>query len=100
MIHASLHGAWITTIGNAGDARLYCASADPMERYLFQRVEVSFPILDGQARSRILDEQAIYLADNTQVWTLQPDHSYHRLQPGNDVSTNAQTNLLEKLADT
>ncbi|HUT40102.1 MAG TPA: hypothetical protein VM011_02070 [Gammaproteobacteria bacterium] len=84
----------------AGDARLYRASADPMERNLFQRVEVAFPILDGQAITRILDELAIYLADNTPAWTLQPDGSYHRLQPGNDNPTSAQTTLLEKLADT
>ncbi|MGB5473306.1 MAG: hypothetical protein WBQ78_07500 [Gammaproteobacteria bacterium] len=40
------------------------------------------------------------LADNTQAWTLQPDGSYHRLLPGNDDPTSAQTTLLEKLADT
>jgi len=84
---------------NAGDSELYCASADLMERNLFQRVEVAFPVLDEQARSRILDELAIYLADNTQAWTLNPDGSYTHLQPGADNPASAQTTLLEKLAD-
>lgn len=84
---------------NGGDATLDCASADLMARNLYQRVEVAFPVLDGQARTRILDELAIYLADNTQVWILNADGSYTRWQPGTDEPVGAQNALHERLAD-
>ncbi|MEZ5542680.1 MAG: polyphosphate kinase 1 [Pseudomonadota bacterium] len=84
---------------NGGNARLYCASADLMERNLYQRVEVAFPVLDAQARSRILDELAIYLSDNTQAWILNADGSYTPVHPGAAEPVCAQSALLERLAD-
>jgi polyphosphate kinase len=85
---------------NDGKAELYGASADLMERNMFNRVEVAFPILDKKARKRIMRELDIYLADNTQAWMMHADGSYQRLHPGDSEPVSAQTVLLERLADT
>ena len=61
---------------NGGREKIYCASADWMERNFFRRIEVCFPILRKSHRQRIRDELELCLADNTQAWLLQPDGSY------------------------
>ena len=83
---------------NGGGPEVYAASADWMERNFFRRVEVAFPIEDPVLRRRVLDDLALYLADNTQAWILQPDGSYRRLQPAPDEPpVSAQQALLERL---
>ena len=85
---------------NDGDPRVFCASADWMNRNLFQRVETCFPILAAELRDRAVREGLeIYLADNTQAWTMRPDGSYERVTraPGEDP-VSAQATLLERLA--
>ena len=83
---------------NDGDEQLYLASADLMERNMFNRVEVAFPILDAKFRHRIIKELRLYLADNTQAWTLNNDGSYTRTTPDEKPVT-AQLALLERLSD-
>jgi polyphosphate kinase len=85
---------------NDGSAKLYGASADLMERNMFNRVEIAFPILEKKDRKRIMRELGICLADNTQAWEMKADGSYQRLQPGDSEPVSAQTTLLESLADT
>ena len=51
--------------------RLYCASADWMERNLFSRVEVAFPIEDPIVFKRIMEDLHNYLKDNVNAW--EPD---------------------------
>ena len=52
---------------------IYLASADWMNRNLFRRIEVAFPIEDGVLQDRIIREiLAISLADNTKARILQP----------------------------
>jgi len=84
---------------NGGNTRLYCSSADLMERNLFNRVEIAYPILDREAMNRIIKELGIYLADNTHAWILNQDGTYRHLQPGDDTPASAQEILLEQLAD-
>ncbi len=85
---------------NAGDEEIWCASADWMDRNLFRRVEVMFPVLDPQIRQRLVGDLDIYLGDNTQAWALQADGSYVRLQPADgETPRTAQNELLERLAE-
>ena len=84
---------------NDGDPQVFCASADWMNRNLFQRVETCFPILDPELRRRTVDEGLrIYLADNTQAWQMRADGEYEKVAPGTGEETVcAQAQLLERL---
>ncbi|MDB5774286.1 MAG: polyphosphate kinase [Herbaspirillum sp.] len=59
----------------AHDVRL--ASADWMNRNLFRRVEVAFPVLDETLKKRVLNEGLNpYLKDNANAWHLEPNGKY------------------------
>ncbi len=83
-----------------GQPKVYCSSADWMERNLLRRVETCFPILDPELAARVYDEEiANYLADNTHAWELASDGSYRRLQPeGDAMPHSAQHALLTRLS--
>ncbi|MBV6574339.1 RNA degradosome polyphosphate kinase, partial [Acinetobacter baumannii] len=62
---------------NNGDARIYCSSADWMDRNLFNRVEACFPIEDPALKKRIYQQGLLnYLQDNQQAWLLQGDGTW------------------------
>jgi polyphosphate kinase len=82
--------------GDGPDARLYCSSADWMERNLFRRVEVAFPILDPRLHESIRDDLALYLADTTDAWIMQADGSYRRAAAGPGEPVSAQETLLRR----
>jgi polyphosphate kinase len=83
---------------NGGNAEIYCASADWMERNLLRRIEVCFPILDVELAQRVYAEALEnYLADNTQAWLLHADGHYERAVPGEDMPHSAQQSLLAKI---
>lgn len=85
---------------NDGNPQVFCASADWMNRNLFQRVETCFPILDEALRARAVEEGlSVYLLDNTQSWAMRPDGTYHKLAPGKDEAPlSAQAWLLDRLS--
>ena len=81
-----------------GNSRLYCSSADWMDRNFFRRVEACFPIEDPKLNQRVFKQGLmLYLSDNTQAWILQSDGSYKRTNPGKQVPKSAQEILLEEL---
>ncbi len=83
-----------------GKQMLYCGSADWMERNLYHRVEVCFPIKDKQLKKAIIEDfLALYLDDNLDAWILQKDGSYRRNKQTKANSLSAQKALLTKLAD-
>ncbi len=83
---------------NDGEAEIYCASADWMERNLMRRIEIAFPILDPELAARVFEETlANGLADNTQAWLLDSDGGYTRVEPGEHPPYSAQQGLLERL---
>ena len=81
---------------NNGDTRVYCSSADWMERNLFKRVEVCFPIENTRLKKRIYQQGLEnYLMDNQQAWLLQSDGSWKRNSCiENEKPHNAQHFLL------
>ncbi|MGH8456546.1 MAG: polyphosphate kinase 1, partial [Stenotrophobium sp.] len=81
---------------NSGDPELFLSSADWMERNLFRRVEIAFPVLDRKIRERIIEHLHSYLADTAQSWLLQADGSYQRV-PGKTEGKAVQLRLLEDL---
>ena len=64
---------------NACQPELYLSSADWMQRNFFRRIELAFPIEDGNLRERLTSEVlGISLADNVKAWFLRADGTYQR----------------------
>jgi polyphosphate kinase len=67
---------------NACQPRVFVSSADWMPRNFFRRIELAFPIEDGNLRERIISQVlAITLGDNVKARVLQPDGSHRRATP-------------------
>jgi polyphosphate kinase len=67
---------------NACQPEVFLSSADWMPRNFFGRIELAFPIEDGNLRERIIREVlAVSLADTAKARCLQPDGSYRRAMP-------------------
>ena len=82
---------------NDGDPKVYCSSADWMDRNFFRRVELSWPIKDMVIRKRIINELETYLKDNRQAWILQSDGNYthHPVTFGPNAYSAQQTLLSQ-----
>ena len=77
---------------NAGRRDVYCGSADWMDRNLFRRIEVAFPVESHELQTRVMDELNLYLADDCQAWTLSSEGHYTRA--GTVCHISAQARLL------
>ena len=77
---------------NAGAREVYCASADWMDRNLFRRIEVAFPVEAPEFKARVADELRLYLADDCQAWELHSNGEYRG--PTAPGSVSAQARLL------
>jgi polyphosphate kinase len=77
---------------NAGERDIYCGSADWMDRNLFRRIEVAFPVASPDLQSRVTEDLLLYLADDCQAWDLKSDGRYHRAGTAGHAS--AQARLL------
>jgi len=85
---------------NDDTPEVLASSADWMERNLYQRVEVCFPMETKSIRDRIIKDLEAYLSDNQQAWELQSDASYIRVTPAEgEALFSVQQWLLEKKAD-
>lgn len=75
----------------------FCSSADLMERNLYNRIEVMFPILDESCRKRIKNEIINnYLEDNSNAWIMRSDGTYRTIKQG---SHSAQEALIAEYTD-
>ncbi len=84
---------------NTGEPEVWAGSADLMKRNLLRRVEAVFPIESSKLRQRIIDDLALYLADNNNAWALNAEGRYHRVTHEDSVEIiSAQNTLLEQLA--
>lgn len=75
----------------------YLASADWMNRNLFRRIEVAFPILDKTLKKRVMEEGLMpYLKDNCNAWLLDERGEY-RLRKSRSKPFCAQQHLMDTL---
>ncbi|MDO4441030.1 MAG: polyphosphate kinase 1 [Moraxella sp.] len=82
---------------NGGQERLFCSSADLMDRNLLHRVEVAFPILDKKLFKRIYEDGLVnYLNDNVQAWELDGRGEWNQVHHDKHIH-DAQQLLLEKI---
>lgn len=77
---------------NGGAREIYCGSADWMDRNLFRRIEVAFPVESPELQMRVADDLNLYLLDDCQAWTLSSNGQYSRAGATGGVS--AQARLL------
>ena len=83
---------------NDGDERLYCGSADWMDRNLFHRVEVAFPIEDKKLSKQIYQDGLLnYLQDNMQAWTLSGDGVWQQIETTADELPHIAQDYLLKV---
>ncbi len=84
---------------NDGEDDLYLASADWMNRNLFRRIEVAFPVLDKALKKRVMQEGLLpYLKDNLNSWELDRAGDYQRRRPRSDQpGFSAQEFLMQTL---
>ncbi|MDP6675775.1 MAG: polyphosphate kinase 1 [Gammaproteobacteria bacterium] len=83
-----------------GEEKVFCASADWMDRNFFQRIEVAFPIHNDTIKRRLISDLDTYLSDNIQAWELQSNGQYTKV--GQDIDedpVSAQMQLLTDLTD-
>ena len=79
---------------------MFLASADWMDRNVFRRVEVCFPIEDPAIKKRIMADLDMYLQDNMGAWELQADGEWLQCHPKPGESpVSVQQNLLQELTE-
>ncbi|HEV2613398.1 MAG TPA: polyphosphate kinase 1 [Gammaproteobacteria bacterium] len=83
---------------NSGKKEIYCSSADLMERNLYYRIEVCFPILDKALAERVEQESLTdFLSDDIIRWELDAEGQYHLIHKSHKVAV--QDKLLEQYHD-
>lgn len=84
---------------NDGANDVYLASADWMNRNLFRRIEIAFPVLDDSLKKRVIQEGLQpYLKDNQNSWELNTAGEYQRRKPrAGQQSFSAQQYLMHTL---
>jgi len=64
---------------NGGKKDVWLSSADWMDRNLFRRVEIAFPVRDRKLKERVIDEAIdVHLRDNVNAWVMDGDGNYRR----------------------
>jgi polyphosphate kinase len=76
---------------------MFLASADWMNRNLYRRVEVGFPVYDAQARSEIRQIIEFQLNDNVKACTLDDTQTNHPVPSAGKPAVRAQTDTYEWL---
>ena len=84
---------------NEGANDVYLASADWMNRNLFRRIEIAFPVLDESLKKRVIQEGLQpYLRDNQNAWELNAAGEYQRRKPrAGQQALSAQQQLMNTL---
>jgi polyphosphate kinase len=80
---------------HGGEELVYLSSADWMDRNMYRRVELAFPLRDAKLRKRVIDEGLLLLlADERGSWLMDAEGRYTRVVPLGDSARSAQSELL------
>jgi polyphosphate kinase len=79
-----------------GKEEVYLSSADWMDRNLFRRIEVAFPILDPELKQKVINEGLNELLKDVSSWNMNADGLYKQSIPSSNVKLSGQQNLLLK----
>ena len=96
LVDVFLEHARVFVFHNAGNDQLFMASADWMNRNLYRRIEVGFPIIDPNIKREILQVLELQMADNVKAYRLDQNQRHQPIlnQPG---ATRAQTATSQML---
>ncbi len=85
---------------NACQPEVFLGSADWMPRNLFRRIEVVFPVEDGNLRERVIrDVLGVSLGDNVKARFLHADGSYHKATQLNGAKPHRSQRDFVRLAE-
>jgi len=83
-----------------GNEKVYLASADWMDRNMFRRVEIAFPIQHPEMKARIMDNLDLCLRDNLGAWELNADGDWKRRTPKQGAeAVSAQLTFLNRMSE-
>lgn len=81
-----------------GQEKVYLSSADWMDRNLYRRVEVAFPVESTVLKNRVIQEGLkMNLKDNYAAWVMNSDGNYRRLKTRSIKPYIAQQEILSIL---
>jgi polyphosphate kinase len=83
-----------------GKEEVYLSSADWMDRNLFRRIEVAFPILDSKLKQKVINEGLNELLKDVSSWNMNADGHYKQSTSSSNVKLSGQQNLLLKYSVT
>ena len=79
-----------------GKEEVYLSSADWMDRNLFRRIEVAFPILDPELKQKVINEGLNELLKDVSSWNMNADGLYKQSASASNIKLSGQQNLLLK----
>ena len=80
-----------------GKEALYLSSADWMDRNLFRRIEVAFPVKDKNLKQRVIQEGLNELLKDRSAWIMNSNGSYKQSKSTTQsISLSGQQHLLVK----
>jgi polyphosphate kinase len=78
--------------------KVYLSSADWMDRNLYRRVEIAFPILDPLIKSRVIYEGLkVLLQDNQAAWLMKSSGEYQHITTKSKYPFQAQLELMKMI---
>lgn len=81
-----------------GQEKVYLSSADWMDRNLYRRVEIAFPILEPGIKARVIFEGLKALVqDNQAAWLMQSEGHYYKIKSKSKYPFVAQLELLKMI---
>ena len=81
-----------------GQEKVYLSSADWMDRNLYRRVEIAFPILEPGIKARVIFEGLkALLQDNQAAWLMESEGHYHKIKSKSKYPFIAQLELLKMI---
>ena len=81
---------------NDGEEELYMGSADWMQRNLDRRVEIMFPVLDGNLKKRVKHILDVELEDTLKAHVLQENGNYEKVDRRGKAAISSQAVFCEE----
>lgn len=92
------HGR-IFIFNNANNPEMYMGSADWMNRNIYRRIEVCFPVYDAAIKKQLMDITALQLKDNTQAVWVDGEMQQHPKRPAKgELPVQSQYEIYNQLA--